>query len=83
MRFAYADPPYVGQARKHYNTEEVDHAALIHHLVVEYPDGWALSCSSPSLPKLLPLCPADIRVMAWVKPFVIMHLTHANFSDTI
>ena len=67
MRFAYADPPYVGQARKHYNREEVDHPALIQSLAAY--DGWALSCSSPSLRILLPLCPADIRVMAWVKPF--------------
>lgn len=74
MRVAYADPPYVGQARKHYGNEstyagEVDHADLINHLELEYPDGWALSCSSPSLRLILPLCPADVRVMAWVKPF--------------
>jgi len=69
MRFAYADPPYVGQSRKHYGREEVDHAALIEQLVTGYPDGWALSASSPSLKQLLPLCPDDVRVMAWVKPF--------------
>lgn len=69
MRFAYADPPYVGQARRHYGQDEVDHKALIERLVDEYPDGWALSCSSPSLRVLLPLCPPDVRVMAWVKPF--------------
>ena len=32
MRIAYADPPYPGQARKHYKRDprcaEVDHAAL-------------------------------------------------------
>src|SRR5581483_6896549 len=71
MRFAYADPPYVGQSRKHYGREEVDHEALINRLVAEYPDGWALSASSPSLRYLLPLCPDDVRVMAWVKPFCI------------
>lgn len=74
MRFAYADPPYVGQAKRHYRHEasyagEVDHAALIARLVADYPDGWALSCSSPSLRELLPLCPPDVRVMAWTKPF--------------
>jgi hypothetical protein len=69
MRFAYADPPYVGQARKHYGREEVPHGCLISHLVNAYPDGWALSCSSPSLTLLLPMCPDDVRVMAWVKPF--------------
>lgn len=69
MKFAYADPPYVGQSQKHYQREEVDHSALIGRLVAEYPDGWALSASSPSLRFLLPICPEDVRVMAWVKPF--------------
>src|SRR6185312_13080131 len=75
MRVAYADPPYVGQAKKHYRADprcaEVDHDALIHHLELEYPDGWALSASSPSLRLILPLCPVDVRVAAWVKPFAI------------
>lgn len=69
MRFAYADPPYVGQAGKHYDCREVDHAELIARLGVEFEDGWALSCSSPSLQYLLPLCPQGVRVGAWVKPF--------------
>ena len=55
MRLAYADPPYVGQAKKHYSHDpkcaEVDHAALFRQLS-EY-DGWALSLSSPSLGFLL------------------------------
>lgn len=73
VRFAYADPPYIGQARKHYshdpNCAEVDHAELIMRLVAEYPNGWALSLSSPSLQQILALCPSDVRVMPWVKPF--------------
>ena len=73
MRFAYADPPYIGQAKRHYSADprcaEVDHAALIERLIGEYPDGWALSLSSPSLRQILALCPARVRVMAWVKPF--------------
>ena len=73
MRFAYADPPYIGQARKHYAADpqcaEVDHRELIERLSVEYPDGWALSASSPSLQQILSYCPSDVRVMAWVKPF--------------
>ena len=73
MRFAYADPPYVGQAQKHYSHDaacaEVDHAQLIESLVAGYPDGWALSLSSPSLRQILAMCPEDVRVMAWVKPF--------------
>ncbi|MDP2662778.1 MAG: hypothetical protein Q8R28_18845 [Dehalococcoidia bacterium] len=71
MRFAYADPPYIGQAHRYPEKQEVDHAALIARLVAEYPDGWALSCSSPSLRIILPLCPDDVRVMAWVKPFAV------------
>ena len=69
MRFAYADPPYIGQARRHYGCGEVDHARLIADLQAY--DGWALSCSSPSLRELLPMCPPETRVMAWVKPFAI------------
>ncbi|BBH71160.1 hypothetical protein ACTI_78450 [Actinoplanes sp. OR16] len=74
MRFAYADPPYIGQASKHYRRHasyagEVDHRELIARLVDEFRDGWALSASSPSLRTILPLCPERVRVMAWVKPF--------------
>jgi hypothetical protein len=70
MRFAYADPPYIGLA--HYygkDAREVNHRLLIAHLVNDFPDGWALSCHSPSLKQILNLCPENIRVMAWVKPF--------------
>lgn len=69
MRFAYGDPPYIGQARKHYgpDAKEVNHELLIAHLN-EF-DAWALSLSSPTLRIILPLCPDDVRVCAWVKPF--------------
>lgn len=66
---AYADPPYPGQAQRHYGCAEVDHAALVERLCAEFPDGWALSTSSPALRDVLALCPADVRVAAWVKPF--------------
>ena len=70
MKIAYADPPYIGQAKKHYskdpNCAEVDHRDLIRHL--EHFDGWALSCSSPSLKEILSYC-NSVRVGAWVKPF--------------
>lgn len=73
MRFAYADPPYIGQAKRHYSDDprcaEVDHAALIDKLVAEFPDGWALSASSPSLAVILPLCPPGYRVAVWCKSF--------------
>jgi len=77
MRFAYADPPYLGTAAKFYgqlhaSAADYDrpetHQALIDRLSADY-DGWALSLSSPSLQQILPMCPADVRVMAWVKPF--------------
>lgn len=80
MKFAYADPPYPGQAQRHYADEaaadgrtarEVNHALLIRHLCDEYPDGWALSTSSPALQFVLSLCPDDVRVGAWVKPFAV------------
>lgn len=76
---AYADPPYLGQGRHYiknhpqaavWNDPET-HRKLIERLADEYPDGWALSCSTPSLRVLLPMCPTDIRVGAWVKPFHI------------
>ena len=71
MKFAYADPPYIGMARKHYGPDarEVNHALLIAHLCDEFPDGWALSLSAPTLREILHLCPDDVRVGAWVKPF--------------
>ena len=69
MRFAYADPPYPGQARKLYRCPEIDHRILINSLELEYPDGWALSTSSSALRSVLALCPDDVRIAAWVKPF--------------
>ena len=72
MRMAYADPPYVGQAKKHYGHHEayageVDHAELIERL--NGYDGWALSLSGRSLRGILALCPEDVRVCAWLKPW--------------
>lgn len=69
MRFAYADPPYIGQAQRHYQCPEIDHKLLIARLVTEFPDGWALSASSPSLATILPMCPKGTRIAAWCKSF--------------
>lgn len=73
LTMAFADPPYIGQAKRHYSDDpqcaEVDHEELIERLCRDYPFGWALSCSSPSLRIILPLCPEEARVGAWVKPF--------------
>lgn len=69
MRFAYADPPYIGQAKRHYKCAEIDHGDLIVRLCTEFQDGWALSASSPSLVEILPMCPKGIRIAAWCKSF--------------
>jgi hypothetical protein len=73
MRFAYADPPYPGTARRYYGDQptyagEVDHAALVASLVDAGYDGWALSTSAKALSDVLKLCPAGARVAAWAKP---------------
>ena len=73
MRVAYADPPYIGLARYYRDHPdyggEVDHAALIERLLAEFADGWVLHCHSNALRTLLPLCPEQVRVLAWLKPF--------------
>lgn len=79
MRFAYADPPYLG-CGKLYKQNHADsmvwddpetHRALVVRLANEFPNGWAMSLSTPSLKTILPMCPDDCRVSAWVKPFAI------------
>ena len=73
MRFAYADPPYIGMAKKYYSHDplcaEVDHAELIARLCRDFPDGWALSASAPSLGQIIPLLPDGYRVAVWCKSF--------------
>lgn len=73
MRFAYADPPYLGRA-EYYRAHHPDamiwdkpetHGALIARLQAEYPDGWALSLSERSLRTILPMCPPEARTAAW------------------
>jgi hypothetical protein len=75
MRFAYADPPYLGCALRLYGDPTYDdleaHHTLIKRLCNEYPDGWALSCNEPSLHILRSLCPDDTRTAVWVKPFAV------------
>jgi len=77
MRFAYADPPYLGYAKFYANRhpdaaiwdDPETHRDLIKRLGDEYPDGWALSLTTGNLKDILPMCPASCRVGAWVKPF--------------
>jgi hypothetical protein len=77
MRFAYADPPYLGCGNlyaKHHPEALIwddpeEHRRLVHRLCDEYPDGWALSLHEPSLLTIRSMCPTDARTAAWVKPF--------------
>jgi hypothetical protein len=70
MRFAYADPPYPGQAKRWYGNHpdyagEVDHAELVTRLELQYPDGWALSTSATALQRVLALCPESVTIAVW------------------
>lgn len=74
LRFAYADPPYLGRA-EYYRAHHADamvwddpasHRSLIERLQAEYPDGWVLSLSEQSLRTILPMCPAAARTAAWI-----------------
>ena len=83
VRLAYADPPYPGQAKKHYGSHpdfagEVDHKALIHKLA-EF-DGWALSTSNRALQGVLALCPPGVRILAWNKPIAPPMSGHGVFG---
>lgn len=79
MKFAYADPPYLGCGAlydaHHADARDWDkpeaHRELIQRLDWDYQDGWALSCSTPSLATILGFCHDDVRVCAWVKPFAV------------
>lgn len=77
MRFAYADPPYLGCGRMYiaHHPEAMiwddpeTHRRLIERLSDEWPDGWALSLHAPSLQTLLGFCPKDVRIGAACKTF--------------
>ena len=80
MNFAYADPPYLGQGEKRYGQHHAAaadwddpeaHRALIVRLSDEWPDGWAMSLISTTLRTILPMCPEDVRVCSWSKPFAV------------
>ena len=80
MRFAYADPPYPGQAKRWYGDHpdyagEVDHSELIARLERDYPDGWALSTSATALRWVLTLCPDQVELGVW-------HVTNASHGGS-
>lgn len=74
MRFAYADPPYIGCAAKHYGDPFYDsiqnQVDLLDKINNEY-EAWAFSLHEPSLRRLLPFAPLGCRVAVWVKPFAV------------
>ena len=77
MRFAYADPPYPGQAVSRYNGTEVDHAALI--VSLRDFDGWALSTSASALLPIWQLAP-EARCAAWVKTWATNGWSRVRWS---
>jgi hypothetical protein len=78
VRFAYADPPYLG-CGKLYAAHHPDaliwddlntHLQLFVRLDNEFPDGWALSCTTGNLHDFLGRdALRGVRIGAWVKPF--------------
>lgn len=84
MRFAYADPPYLGCCGLYGHRHEAPygcwddpdtHLLLRDMLAVHDYDGYAVSLSSPSLATILPMhgtmALGPARVAAWVKPFAV------------
>lgn len=77
MKFAYADPPYLGSAKRYKGThpnyliwdDPTTHQQLITYLEDSYPDGWLLSAGSNNLITLLPMFRTPPRTGAWVKSF--------------
>ena len=89
MRFAYADPPYLGCGKSHYGEHHPDaaawdepatHLSLVARLLAEYPDGWALSCNPRDLAMYLPALPGDARVAAWCKTWHQIRPTTVQFA---
>lgn len=88
MKLGYYDPPYPGQAQRHYahdpsgiEAKEVDHYELLKDLRDNL-DGWALSTSVPGAINVVnPIInelfdPYTVREGAWVKPFASWKPTH-------
>jgi len=78
MKFAYADPPYLGCGQRLYGKHHAEaaeydkvetHASLITRLCDEFPDGWAYSLHTPSIIPLAGIFPTGVRWGTWVKPF--------------
>lgn len=76
MRFCYADPPYLGNGHRYTHAESKSwddkntHVELVQTLSREFPDGFAISMSVPSLIIYQAAAPTT-RICAWSKPFAI------------
>jgi hypothetical protein len=73
VKFAYADPPYLGMCGR-YDHEHGDGGCWddieTHRLLIEQLgdyDGWALSMGAKDLGAMLPMTPEPYRVLSWVK----------------
>ena len=89
MRFAYADPPYLGCGKALYAIHHPEAAAwddptayvdLAARLCDEYPDGWALSCNPRDLAMYLGVLPSDVRVAPWCKSWHQIRPTTVQFA---
>jgi hypothetical protein len=87
MKFAYADPPYLGMGKKMYGKLHENAAIwdavenqrdLIRNLIKDYPDGWAMSCNPKDLQYLL--IDPNIRVCAWTKTFHQIRQTTVQYA---
>jgi hypothetical protein len=75
VRFAYADPPYLGQGKRYAHLhpdaliwdDPATHTALVERLEAEYPDGWAVSLV-PTPDALRAYVGPDRRLAAWIRP---------------
>ena len=77
MKFAYADPPYLGKGKKYVELHDealiwddpMTHIKLLEQLMDEYPDGWAVSFDAVSLRLYLSNSHPDSRLCVWTKTF--------------
>jgi hypothetical protein len=88
MKFAYADPPYYKQGKKHYGALHPEaaiwdgkdaHFNLIDMLYTEYPDGFALSGNPANLSWILPKY-SELRICAWTKTFHQIRPTTVQYA---
>lgn len=89
MRFAYADPPYLGCGARLYGPHHSEaavwddpgtHRQLVERLCDEYPDGWVVSLHAPSLPVYLTFTPPHCRIGAWVKTWHQIRPTTVQYA---